>query len=320
MPRQGPTIAETALRLIRERGPLALDDLVPGIVAAGRTRARDPRRAVMAAIDAHPGFVQAWDGRWCSLADQLEGAVFTIALTELERRDEIVVLRDDLALVERLAARLIPLAGGDMAHVDLFGDFFELPPLWLGDDGRPMRDLLGARLAEELLGFAVELGLPTADGADAALRELVDERRHARILHGPEGWLPALGRGQLLGLRVRSGTLEPLAIEPREIHGPHVARAASRVASLAQLVLGPDPSWFGPAVLPLEGLLELVATEAPEILRRPLPPFEEVVRRAGLEALDGYVAHRGFDWRRRAFWQVPDLDMPWAYQPSRFVH
>lgn len=320
MARRGPTIADTALRLIRERGPLALDDLVPAIVAAGRTQAKDPRRAVVAAIDAHPGFVQAWDGRWCALLDQLDGAIFTVALTGLERQDEIVVIRDDLALVGRLAARSIPLQRGGEVHVDLFGDYFELPWSSVLEDERPMRELLGADLAEELLGFLVELGLPTEGGVDAALRQLVDEMWGERILHGPDGWLPALGRGELLGLRVRSGALEPVAIDRREVTGPHLGQAASRVAKLAQLVLGPDASWFGPAVLPLEELLELVATEAPEILHRPLPPFEEVVRQGGLEALDGYVAHRGVEWNAWARSLPPGPDLPWGYEPSRIVH
>ena len=70
MPPRGPTIAETALRLIRDHGPQHLDALVPAIVAAGRTMAKDPRAAVRAAIDINPEFIQAWDGRWCSLADQ----------------------------------------------------------------------------------------------------------------------------------------------------------------------------------------------------------------------------------------------------------
>jgi hypothetical protein len=321
MPRRGPTIAETVLRLIRERGPQSIDDLVPEVVAAGRTQARDPRRAVLAAIDAHPRFVQAWDGRWCSLVDQLDGAVFATPLTRLEQRDGIVLLRDNLALVGRLAAPSIPLASGGEVHVDLIGDYFDLPT-WsrLEDDDRAMREILGPDLATDLLDFLGEVGLPPGADEDDALRELADEMWTSRILHGPDGWLPSLGRGQLLGIQVRSGAIGTVALDRREVSGPHVGLAGARVAQLAQLVLGPDASWFGPRVMSLEELLELVATEAPEVLRRPLPPFEEVVARGGLDALDGYVAHRGADWSSWARSIPLGPDAPWGYEPSRFVH
>src|ERR1700693_1418943 len=105
MARPVPTIAETVLELIRERGPMTLDGLVPPIVAAGRTRARDPQNAVRTAIASNAGLIESPDGRWHSLADQLGGAVFTGRLTSFERQEEIVLVRDDLALVGRLAPR-----------------------------------------------------------------------------------------------------------------------------------------------------------------------------------------------------------------------
>lgn len=321
MPRRGPTIADTVLGLIHERGPLPIETLVPEVVAAGRTQAKNPRAAVAAAIDAHPGFVQAWDGRWCSLVDQLEGAIFTTPLTSLERRDEVILLRDDLELVGRLAARSVPLARAGEAHVDLFGDFFDLPHRFeVEDDDRAMRQILGDELAGELLGFMSELGLSGDGDEDESLRGLVQETWSARLLHGPGGWLPPLARGQLLGIRIRGGALELVALDRREVRGPHVETAAARVARLAQLVLGPDASWFGPPVMTLEELLELVATEAPEILRRPLPPFEQVVRRGGLEAVDGYVAHRGTDWNAWRRSVVPLPAEAWGFEPSRTVH
>jgi hypothetical protein len=320
MARSGPTIADTVLALVRERGPQSLDSLVPEVVAAGRTKARDPRRAVQAAIDAHPAFVQAWDGRWCSLVDQLEGAIFTARLTRLERQDGIVIMGDDLALVQRLALRPIPFARGDEVHLDYFGDFYELP--WPDDDleGIAMRDELGPETADDLLDLLAEAGLPPDQDDDEVLRDLAWEMRFTRILHGPPGWLPPLGPKQLLGITVRAGALDTMALDRRDVGGPHVGLAAARVARLAQMAIGPDPSWFGPPVISLEELLELVATEAPEILRRPLPPFRDVVRRAGLETRDGFVAHRGMNWDawgRSAALATGEL---WGFQPSRIVH
>jgi hypothetical protein len=320
MPRRGPTIAETALRLIREQGPQSLDSLVPAIVAAGRTTAKDPRAAVRAAIDVNPEFVQAWDGRWCSLVDQLEGAIFTTRITRLERRDGIVILRDHLALLEQLALRPRSFPGGGDIHVHPFGDFFDLP--WPDDalEGRDMREVLGPDLAAELLDFLAELGLPPDEDPDDALRELLWELRYVQVLDGPPGWIPPLGTRQLLGIRVRSGMLDTVALDRREVSGPHVAIVGARIARLARFVIGPDPSWFGPPAIALDELLELVATEAPELLRRPLPPLSEVIERGGLEIRDGWVGHRGTDWEASPRTVGTDHGRAWGFRPDDVVH
>jgi hypothetical protein len=85
-------------------------------------------------------------------------------------------------------------------------------------------------------------------------------------------------------------------------------------------VIGPDPSWFGPPVVPLEELLELVATEAPELFRRPLPPFTEVVRRGGLEVEDGLVGHPGTAWDEVRWAESPDPEDAWGFEPPDVVH
>ena len=325
MPPRGPTIAKTALQLIQEQGPQPLDALVTAVVAAGRTRAKDPRRAVTAAIDINPEFVQAWDERWCSLADQLDGATFTTPLTTLEQQDEVVVLGDQLVLVERLAMGSRPFTRGGDVHLHNFGEFFDLP--WPTDAlvGLDMREVLGRDLAQDLLGMMAELGSPAASDEQEVLRELLWATRHVRVLHGPAGWLPTLGRRQLLGIRIRSGAVETMALDRRDVTGPHVGIVGAQVARLARLVIGPDASWFGPPVISLEELLELVATEAPEIFRRPLPPFTEVVERGGLEIRDGWIGHRGTDWDSA----VPldsaaglpfDPEQAWGFEPDGFVH
>jgi hypothetical protein len=68
-----------------------------------------------------------------------------------------------------------------------------------------------------------------------------------------------------------------------------------------------------------EELLEMVATEAPESLHRPLPPFTEVVRKAGLEVEEGWVGFPGTDWP--AFGIVPSgsAQETWGYEPPRRV-
>jgi len=91
MTRRVPTIGSAALDVIHRRGPLDLDVLVDEVVRAELTRAKDPRRAVATALD-RPDVVRDWDGRYCSLVDQLDGAIFSHAPTTLERRNEIVLL------------------------------------------------------------------------------------------------------------------------------------------------------------------------------------------------------------------------------------
>ncbi len=318
MPRH-PTIAEAALRLISERGPQELDALAAELVEAGLTRARDPRRAVSAALEFHPGFLRALDGRWCSLAEQLEGAVFTHRLTTRERRNEIVLLGDELSLVERLAARGRPFARGGDVHLDFVGDFFDLPyvddnPDRVGDDDVLLADL-GEGLVDELAGLAREIGVLEETADREAMMEFLPDARYGRLLQGPPGWLPPLLDRQLLGITVRGGALDTVALEEDDVRGPDVELAASRIARLAWRVIGPDPSWFGPATISLEELLVMVASEAPDLLRRPLPPLAEVLELGGLELSDGRVAHRGTDWQS-VRWEIPRFpDDAWGFEP-----
>lgn len=318
MARRGPTIAETVLELIRERGPMMLDGLVPPIVAAGRTRAKNPQNAVRTAIASNAAFIESPDGRWHSLANQLEGAVFTARLTSLERQEGIVLVRDDLALVERLVPRSHQVRCGDAVHLDYLGDYLDLP-LLDEDSVVDIRAEIDEQTADALLGFLDELGMPPGDDEEH-LGDLLWETRFTRVLHGPPGWMPALGRRQLLGIAIRGGAIETIALDRRSVTGLHVDAAGNRVARLAQHVIGPDPSWFGPPVIPLEELLELVATEAPELFRRPLPSFTEVVRRGGLEVEDGLVGYPGTDWDQVRWAESPDPEDAWGFEPPDVVH
>lgn len=318
MARQGPTIAEAALALILERGPQTLDELVPQLVAGGQTRARNPRNAVRSAIDINPEFVESLDGRWCSLVAQLEGAVFTVKLTGLERREEMVLVRDDLALIEQLALRPRPFARGGDVHLDFLGEYFDLP-FRAEDLEGPLREAIDGETADTLIAFLDELGV-TEGGDDERLRELLWETRYTRILHGPSGWIPVMGSRQLLAIAVGGGTISTVALDRRAVAGLHVEAAANRVARLAREVIGPDASRFGAPVVTLPDLLEVVATEEPELFRRPLPPFTEVVRRGGLEVEDGLVGHPGTDWDQVRWESSPDPEDAWGYEPPSVVH
>lgn len=326
MPRGTTTIADTVLTLLHERGPQDVDALVGPIVEAGLTKSKNPRRAVQQAIGNRSWeFLTDWQGRWCSLVDQLEGAIFTHEMTALERGDEIVLLGPDLVLIERLAVKGRPLAQGGEAHLDFMADFFELPDPYAlepDDAGGDPWNAFDDETRDELTAFVRELTAPYDDiEGDEAVLDFLEANRYTRILHGPRLWLPPLVGDQLLGLGVRGGTIEPLITDRRSLRGPHVGIVGAQIARLATLVIGPDPSWFGPPAMTLRELLELVATEAPELLRRPLPPFSSVVERGGLEVVDGLVGHPGTNWDELRYRRAPDPEGAWGFSPSRaLVH
>jgi hypothetical protein len=306
VPLRQPTIAETALQLIRARGPLTLGELAPLIVEAGRTRAKDPRRAVESAIGASHAFLEGPDDAWYSIVDQLEGAIFTVRPTDLERREGIVLVRDDLVLAASLLRQdLWGHRGG--VHLDAFDDYFDLPP-WdfdldfddLDEDGRPFRDpsrtvraYVGDDRADDLLGFLEDIEGFRGPDEEAALRRLVERTAGLRVVHGTYEWMPDLEADQLLGLRIEAGEVHATAVDRRDAAGPHVDAAARRIAGIARRAIGPDASWFRPPV-GIETLLGWVAIEAPELLRRPLPPIGDVIRRGGLALESGLVRHREF--------------------------
>jgi hypothetical protein len=304
---------------------MTLDELVQPLVEAGRTKAKNPTNAVRAAIGYHPDFVEGLDGRLCSLADQLEGAVFTVALMDLELDEEIVLLRDGLTLIEQLLRRTYRTESLEEIHLDRFGSYFDLP--WTvpshaydSEATEHMAEFgvddheLDEETAEILLAFMDELGIPPGDRQDQ-LRELTEEMRFTPILHGPPGWLPAVGPRDLLGIRVTRGTVETMTLTRRSVQGPHVEAAARRIAGIARQVIGPDASWFGPPIIPLSELLELVIAEAPEVFRRALPPLVEVIRKAGLEVEDGLVGHLGTDWDDLPFSDQPNPGDAWGWEP-----
>ena len=186
-----------------------------------------------------------------------------------------------------------------------FSHYFDLPS-WdfdivdFDEDDRPVVDRsrtirawLGDARAEDLLGFLEDIGVPRGSNDEAGLRLLLDRTAGTEVIHGPRGWMPELEPSELLGLRIERGEVCAIALDRRQVAGAHVDAAAKRIAGLAHLVIGPDASWFGPPSMPVETLLAMVATEAPELLRRPLPPIRDVIRRGGLVLEHGAVRHPG---------------------------
>jgi hypothetical protein len=308
MARRGPTIADGALELIRERGPQTLEELASVLAERGRTKAKDPLAAVRSAIGYRTAFVQDRAGRWYSLADQLEGAIFTVRQTAFERRDNIVLVRGHLQLLDQLLSRDRWRFDPSAVHLAFVGDYLDLP-YWdtgiigVDDEGNlvtdpdvNLRDEIGRETADIVLDFLEELGLPPGDADDENLRDFIYETRFTSLLVGPPGWLPTLRSREVLGLRVEGGAVRAVAVDRRELSGMHVERAAARIGKLLETVLDVLPDDEVVRVVPTPVVLELVVTEMPEILHRPLPPLPEVIERAGWETDGGYVGPAGTMW------------------------
>lgn len=294
MGRRGPTIANTALEIIRQRGPQDLTALTDEMVAAGRTVARNPSAVVEAALSRDNRFIAAQDGRWCLLADQLEGCILTHRLTAVERRDDIVILDAGDHLLERLASGGRRFVSGAQSHLGSVRSFYDLP--W-HDEFDPSRvfddwfddpeDAMWAGLS----GNAAEREFANDRAAERETWQFLLDRRWDSYLLGPLGWLPQTEADELLGLALRAGALDPVVIRPADILAEHVHAAARRIAELASRESDTDTSRFAPPWLPVTGLLAMIATEAPEILQQPLPPFADLLSAAGLE-LSGDQVYR----------------------------
>jgi hypothetical protein len=325
------TIADATLALIEERGALALDDVVPEMAALGRTRAKDPVQAVRSAIMFEARILHGRDGRLYSLGAQLEDAVFTVAPTTLERDAGVVLVRDELDLVRRAVGRggtRRPIEG--RIHIDLFGDFFELPYwgdrfLGVDEDGEPVvdpewnvLDRIPRARADLLLGFLDELGFERSDDA-LDLLDLIDEMDGSELLHGPDGWFPRLRSREVVGLRIRAGEVSAEAIDKRELKGMHVELAILRIAEITRHLLDAEEGLGAPAV-PMEDLLEILATETPDLFRRPLPSLGRLLERGGFEVEDGLVGLPGAAWDDIRWALDPDPEAAWGFEPGDAVN
>jgi hypothetical protein len=284
-----PTIAQAARRAIRQHGPRTLAELVDAIVDEGGTRAKDPLHAVESSLRHDRRFVRGRDDRVHSLIDELEGAIFTRRRTSLERRYNMLVVEDDLALVMRLidpfGRRGSPLHVGwldDLLHTRSIG-----PDLLYSGRTESVLRQIAPETAELLADHIAEtsyLEVPS----DEAVVEFLRRGRHQYI----STWSlrPATGdRPQLAAVAVRDGEPVIETVDRSSAYGPHVFDAVSTIATLAASLAPPDArSGFGSATL-LAHLIETVVIEAPTTFRTPLPPVRELVWLAGLELNDGWI-------------------------------
>ena len=302
MPRAVQTIADLALDTIHVGGPQSVGR--PGRCRrVGWSNARSiRRRAVTAALDPRPRLLRGWDDRWFSLADQLEGAICTCRLTGLERRNEVVLLREGLYLVERLALRGRPFNRTAMSTWTSSANSSNCRTFQIGATTSPTTapgSSTSPRTRRPRAGLPARARRAVrCPGGRGVARLPGRETQFLRLIHGPAGWLPRIRHERpCRNHHARRTDFDAIALDRETLRW-----AARRLGGYPGGGPGPPrhrvqtTSWFGPPTMELAELLELVATDAPEVLRRPLPPIPEVLERAGLEVVDGLVGHAGTDW------------------------
>jgi hypothetical protein len=104
------TIAEAALAVLAQRGPLELEELARLVAEQGVTRASRPAVSVRRAIERDPRLALLPDDRWVSVPATLDGAVFTHRLDAEEVATESLAVDPDLAPLDPLTIRSLPLA------------------------------------------------------------------------------------------------------------------------------------------------------------------------------------------------------------------
>src|SRR6266536_210760 len=176
------TIGDAVLAVLAERGPLELDELTRLVAERGATRAKRPQVSVRHAVERDARVVPLLDDRFVSRPATLDGAVLTHRLGEDEVATASLTVDPDLAPLEPLTTRGMPLASGGTLQRCPEGHLHG-PPTWL--EGLKAGDLVAVRLREG----AVEVGpAEMVDGVeDLGVRRLVAlvERELTRV--GPAG-------------------------------------------------------------------------------------------------------------------------------------
>jgi hypothetical protein len=146
-------------------------------------------------------------------------------------------------------------------------------------------DLWLGRGTQPFLTLACLGPLPLVSGGEARI-----STSGAPALVGPAGWLPEVGRGELVGLRWREGRLGVAGVEPAHLAG-------TRSEGHVRTVIGAHcarAGWSSAAPEDLAALtvhcLALARLEDPDLLSTPHAPLEEILdepaaRRSGMSAV-----------------------------------
>ncbi len=91
-----------AIEILREHGPLTVEELGPRMAAIGATKARDPIAAALDTVRYAPRFQELADGRWLERMSVLETAVLLHRVTREERRRSAIRMDPDLSVLDPL--------------------------------------------------------------------------------------------------------------------------------------------------------------------------------------------------------------------------
>lgn len=97
--------AQGTIDILREHGPLAIEELGRRLALIGATKARDPAKAALDAVSREPRAYQLMDGRWLDRVAALEGALLLHRITRLERWRTAIRMDPDLSVLARLVER-----------------------------------------------------------------------------------------------------------------------------------------------------------------------------------------------------------------------
>lgn len=335
MTSRAAVIAATVRGEIQRRGALPVEELADALAATDVPLGRKPLDTVRRGLEGDRGLAVDVDGRWHVLAAELEGTVHCVRPTELELREGVLVVRPSLEPVVQLIEDTPWSGRRDRPHLHELADHLELPlppryPVaWRRPDRRPAgpqpsdggdpdwdeRDdelesglvpadpatLLGPTLLAELRAVVDETGAWSRDPDD--LTALLWATTAIRVMHGPPGWMPLPGEGQLLGIRVQDGQLRLELVDDARLADPEAIEARKTIVAIADRRLDRQEPWAGRSVVELDEIAMEITLTGSACWRRPVTPLPELL------AASGYAVEAGMVMRGRVAGLHPRSDV-----------
>ncbi|MFN8520208.1 MAG: hypothetical protein U0667_12625 [Chloroflexota bacterium] len=181
--------AQGTIAILRQHGPLDIEELGRRLALMGATTARDPTNAALDAVRQEPRAFQLMDGRWLDRVAALEGAVLLHRISRLERWRAAIRMDPDLSVLARLVERPSWRRSGPLPGVIDYGwvrdrrldrhhaapDRFLAIPYVLARSLQP-GDMLRVVVAEGSLTFEPVTGWRDPGATDYSLAEAVAGR------------------------------------------------------------------------------------------------------------------------------------------------
>lgn len=176
------------------------------------------------------------------------------------------------------APEIIRLPGGGYASlVSVFDGMWATVRVRHPTDGR--RWLPAGPALSPVAQLLEKLGeLPTEGGGDVE----VDRKAVLDAWVTPTGWLPDVGAGALVGVRLQDGRLRAEPVELTDAESAELTRSvrAGVEPHLAAATRDPVGHWYPRGRTPLDRLAQAIrsaAVEVPGLFRQPTPPLSEVL-------------------------------------------